>query len=88
MAAGKLRYVRFWLDPWLKQAKTLSDEDAGRLFKAALNYADTGEDTNEFGDTCRFCPLDAAWIFQRAEIDRDAAHVRRKAEWRRRYGKG
>lgn len=81
--ATKLRYVRFWLDPWRDLAKTLSDEDAGRLLKAALAYADEGEEAEAFADTSRFTPFDAAWIVQRAEIDRDAERVRLKAEWRR-----
>jgi len=79
MEERKLRYVRFWLDPWRELAKELSCDEAGQLLKAALKYADAGEDT-EYGT---LSPLYKPWAFLRAEIDRDAGHVLRKAEWRR-----
>ena len=43
-------------------------DKAGELFKAILNYAQSGDEPNFANDTC----LQIAWGFVRAEIDADS----------------
>ena len=63
----KLRYVRFYIEPWREIAKRCSRDALGVLFGAALEYADTGKEP-DFSD----CPsLESTWLMYRAQLDRD-----------------
>ena len=80
MDETKLLYVRFNLEPWCELLYEMSDEQFGKLLKAAIEYADTnGKKEPDFKDDA---VLSAHWMFERVQIDRDMNRVLTKREWR------
>lgn len=63
----KLRYVRFYLEPWREVARQLRDEALGEMFRAALEYADTGVEP----DLSAHPALHNIWLFYRTQLDSD-----------------
>ena len=63
----KLRYVRFYLEPWREVARQLNTEALGMMFRAALEYADTGTEP----DLSRHPSLYNLWLFYRTQLDSD-----------------
>ncbi len=65
----RLRYIRFFLEPWRSIARRFDAETLGKLFVAALRYADAGEDPNFPKDSA----LQSMWLFCRDQLRRDIA---------------
>lgn len=65
---------------YTKHIKMLSDEDAGVLFKAILDYASDGTET-ELGDATKM-----AFSFIKAQMDRDHEEYIAKCEKMRKNG--
>ncbi|MBQ9492263.1 MAG: hypothetical protein IJR54_00800 [Oscillibacter sp.] len=80
MEHNPMRYIRFYLDPWVIMSERLTNEESGRLFKAALVYADTkGEVEPDFSDNENLAGI---WVFARSAVDRDMACCQMKRELR------
>ena len=61
----------------------LSDEQAGRLYKALMRYGNTGEETDFDGD----CALDVMFSLFKKEIDYNFERYAEICEIRREVGK-
>ena len=61
----------------------LSDEQAGRLYKALMRYGNTGEETDFEGD----CALDVMFSLFKKEIDYNFERYAEICEIRREVGK-
>ena len=66
----RLRYVRFYLNPWRDIVRKLDEATLGKLFSAAVRYADTGEEPDLL-DFARDSALQSAWLLLEAQIRRD-----------------
>ena len=81
MEESPMEYVRFYFDPWLDRTRRLSNEQAGRLFKAVLEYAATnGKTEPDFKDDN---DLAAIWSIERRSLNRRMNRLRTRREWRK-----
>lgn len=70
MARKKLRYIRFYMNPWLDIARKFDAETLGKLFAAAMEYAGSGTEP----DFPRDSELQSMWLFCRGQIYRDMVY--------------
>ena len=75
-----MTFVKLHFD-FLETAEEMSDEEAGRLFKAVLHYAATNEQPRLSG------PERLVFSMPRAQIDRDRGKYEAKASANRENGK-
>lgn len=76
MRRKKLRYVRFYLNEWagITQKFEREPETLGKLFSAAVRYADTGEEPEFPKDS----ELQSMWLLCRGQIYRDLYYYGRR----------
>ena len=74
MARKRLRYIRFYLNEWRDIARKFDAATLGKLFAAAVRYADTGENPSFPLDS----ELQSVWLLLRGQIYRDMYYYGRR----------